>query len=71
MKWTILKRLSPFGESEPVERVEEAAQAKREAEHRHEAAKEVVAIREHVIVINHIATDIGRAYALTAKKRRA
>lgn len=70
MTWTWLKRLPWFSEPEPVERVEEAAQAKAEAEHRHVAAKEVVAVRNHVIVVNHIAYDIGRAYALRARKEQ-
>ena len=64
----VLMRLFRLNEPDPVERTEEAAHAKEEAQHRLEATKEVLRIREHVKVVNHIAADIGRAYALTAGK---
>ena len=67
MNWAWLARITPFAEPAPVERADEAAQAKAEATHRHEAAREVVAVRQHVINTNHIARDIGIAYALTRK----
>lgn len=65
---SFLSRLFRMQESLPVERVEEAAHAKQEAAHRAEATEEVLRVREHFIVVNHIAADIGRAYALTARK---
>jgi hypothetical protein len=57
-----------LSDPDPVERVEEAAQAKAEATHRRIASQEAMAVRHHVLVVNHIAHDIGVAYALTRKK---
>jgi hypothetical protein len=59
-----LTRMLPGSDSHPVERVAEAAHAKVVAETRLREAEEVVRIREHVIIVNHIAPDIGRAYQI-------
>lgn len=70
MNLTWLKRLMRLDDPDPVERVEEAARAKQEAQHLRVAAEEVIRVREHVIVVNHIAADIGRAYALTVRGKK-
>lgn len=66
MKW--LMRMLRLSDPDPVERVDEAAQARAEAAHRRKATEEVLRVREHIIIINHIAYDIGRAYSLTTGK---
>lgn len=66
MKWLrkIISRLNP----DPVERADEAAAAREEAERRRRVAEEALRVRHHIIIINHIAYDIGRAYSLTTGK---
>ena len=62
-----VQRLLRLDEPEPVERVREAAHAKEEATHRKIASQEAIRVRDHVIVVNHIAHDIGVAYAITRR----
>lgn len=65
---SLFRRLLRMQEPQPVERADEAANAKQEAVHRTEATEEVLRIRQHFVVVNHIASDIGRAYALTTRR---